>query len=61
MRFLIAALKEYADLSYGPIRIEETKQRISIREFEEILADLLDSVEALSQQFKSAERAFKQK
>ena len=43
------------------IRVDGTEKRISIREFEDILADLLDSAEALAIEFKSAEQAVKNK
>jgi hypothetical protein len=38
------------------IRIEGTERRLTILEFEQILADLLASTEALAAKFKSAER-----
>jgi len=43
------------------IRVDGSEKRMSIREFEDILADLLDSAEALAKQFKSAEQAIKKK
>jgi len=41
------------------IHIEGTENRISIREFETILAKLLESAEALAEEFKSIEKKMK--
>jgi len=41
------------------IRVAGSEKRMSIREFEDILADLPDSAEALAKQFKSAEQEIK--
>jgi len=43
------------------IRVDGTEERISIREFEDILTGLLNSAEALARQFKSAEQAIKKR
>jgi len=43
------------------IRVDGSEKRMSIREFEDILADLLDSAEALAKQFKSAEQEIKRR
>jgi len=43
------------------IRVQGSEKRISIREFEDILAGLLDSAEALAKAFKSAEQEIKKR
>ena len=41
------------------VRIDGTKKKMAIGEFENILVELLESAEALAKQFKAAEKEFK--
>lgn len=43
------------------IRVEGSEKSILIREFEDILADLLDSAEALAEKFMSAQQKIKKR